>query len=62
MCAIKAEGVCRLVLPGVRICSPFEEGVLHSSMGGLAVHPLGGGLKAAGLKLRGVGTLLSMPP
>ena len=23
-CAIKAEGVCRLVLPGVRKCAPFE--------------------------------------
>ena len=31
--AIKAEGVCRLVLPGVRACSRFDEGMLHFWMG-----------------------------
>ena len=31
---IKAEGVCRWVLAGVRTCSPFEEGILHLRMGG----------------------------
>ena len=25
-CAIKAEGGCRLVLPGVHTCAPFEQG------------------------------------
>ena len=39
--AIKADRVCRLVLAGVRTCSPFEEGLLHSWMGGLYIHPLG---------------------
>ena len=38
--AIKAELLCRLVLP-FRTCSPFKEGLLHSSVGGLVVHPLG---------------------
>ena len=40
-CAIKAEWVCRLVLPGVHTCSPFEEGILHSWKGGLVVYQLG---------------------
>ena len=40
---IKAEPVCRLVLPGARTCSPFEEGILHTWMGGSVVHPLGWG-------------------
>ena len=31
--AIKAEGICRLVLPGVRKCSHFEEGILRVWMG-----------------------------
>ena len=35
---IKAAGVCRLVLPAVRMCSPFEKGILHLWMGA------GGGL------------------
>ena len=30
---MKAEGVCRLLLPGVRTCLPFEEGGLHSLEG-----------------------------
>ena len=38
---IKAEGVRRLVLPGVRTCSPSEEGVLHAWTGGLVVRPRG---------------------
>ena len=33
-CAIKAEGVCRLVLPGVCTSLPSEEGILHSWKGG----------------------------
>ena len=37
---IKAEGVCRLGLPGVRTRAPSEGGTLHSWMGGLVVHPL----------------------
>ena len=37
--AIKAERVCRLVLLGVRACSPFEEGILHAWIG-LVAHPL----------------------
>ena len=42
--AIKAESACRLVLPGVRTCPPFEEGILHLWMGGLVVsHGLGWG-------------------
>ena len=45
MCAIKAERVRRVVLPGVRTCSPFEEGVLR--MDGWVVHALGGGPKGA---------------
>ena len=45
VCAIKDERVCRLVPPGVRTCSPFEEGIRHSWMGVLVVHPLGWGLK-----------------
>ena len=40
--AIEAEGVRRLVLPGVRTCAPFEEGILCLWMGGLAARPLGG--------------------
>ena len=31
---IKTEGVCRLMLPGVRTCAPFEAGILHSCIGG----------------------------
>ena len=46
--AVKAGWVCRLVLPGVPKCSPFEEGILHSWMGGLVVHPLE--VKGAGPK------------
>ena len=42
-CAIKAEWVCRLVLPGVRTCSPFEEGILRVWIRGLVVHPSGWG-------------------
>ena len=37
----KADGVCRLVLLGVRPCAPFEEGILHLCRGGLGAHPLG---------------------
>ena len=39
--AIKAEGVCRLVLRGVRTCAPLEEGGHHARRGGLVAHPLG---------------------
>ena len=42
-CAIEAEGVCRLVRPGVRTCAPFAEGILHSWTGGLGVRRGGGG-------------------
>ena len=48
---IKAEIVCRLVLPDVRACLPVEEGILHSWIGGLVVHPMGWGVKGAGAKL-----------
>ena len=41
--AIKAERVCRLVLPGKRMCAPFEEGILHSWIGGLVANRLGWG-------------------
>ena len=41
--AIKAEGGCRLVLPGVRTCAPFEEPILREWTGALAVHPFGWG-------------------
>ena len=39
--AIKAERECRLVLPCT--CAAFEEGILHSRMGGLGTHPFGWG-------------------
>ena len=32
--AIKAERVCCLVLLGASTCPPFQEGILHSWMGG----------------------------
>ena len=32
--AIRTERVCRLVLPSVSTCSPFEEGILRLRMGG----------------------------
>ena len=38
--AVKAEQVCRLMLPGARTCSPFEEGILHAWIGGLVAHRL----------------------
>ena len=41
--AIKAERVCRSVLPAVRACLLYEEGILHAWMGGLVVPPLGRG-------------------
>ena len=41
VCAINTERVCRLVLPGVRTCSPFGEGVIHVWMGGLGAHTWG---------------------
>ena len=47
--AIKAEGVCRWVVQGVRTRAPFEEGVDGE---GLDVPPLGLGVKGAGSKLR----------
>ena len=43
---IKAEGVCQLVLPGVRKCAPFEEGIpplVGGWVGGWVAHPLGWG-------------------
>ena len=43
--ARKAEGVCRLILPGVRTCLPFEERILHSWIGGLVAHLLHWGLR-----------------
>ena len=39
-CTKKAEGVDRLVLPGVRACAPFEGGILHLGRGGWVAHPL----------------------
>ena len=35
--------VCRFVLPGANMCSPFEEGILPSRIGGVNAHPSGGG-------------------
>ena len=49
--AVKAARVCRLVLPGGRTCLPFEEGILHSSVGGgggVRAHPLGRGWNGRG--------------
>ena len=46
--AIRAERVHRWVLPGVRACAPFEEGILHSWMEGMGVHPLACGVEGAG--------------
>ena len=41
-CAIKVEGVCRLGLPGVRMCLPFEEGILHVwRVGWVSMHWVG---------------------
>ena len=40
---IKAERVCRLVLPGVQTSFPVEEGIVHWWMGGSGAHPLGRG-------------------
>ena len=58
-CAIKAERVCWLVLPGVPTCAPFEEGILHSWIGGLIGHPLRWGMKKEGSeRLREVGRQL----
>ena len=57
--AIKAEGVCRLVLPGVSTCSPFEEGILHMWMGGWVVQQLGWGCRGGFTKgLQGGGGVL----
>ena len=46
-------------LPGARTCALFEEGILHSSMGGLVAHPLGWGVEGAGsikrMRDKGVG-------
>ena len=36
---IKTQGVCRLVVPGVRTCAPFEGGLLHLWTGGGGVGP-----------------------
>ena len=33
-CAIKAERVCRLILPGVHMCSSFKEGILRALLWG----------------------------
>ena len=41
--AIKAEGVCRLVLTGVHMCASFEEEILHLCIGGWVTHQLGWG-------------------
>ena len=57
--ATQAERVCWLILPGVRSCFSFEEGLLHAWMwmwmwiSGLVVHPLSGiewGLNRVGSK------------
>ena len=50
--AIKAQGVCRSVLPGVCTCSPFEEGILHSWIGGLGVVDGWGGCPPIGLGVK----------
>ena len=42
---IKADQVCWLVPPGVLTCSPFEERILHSWMGGLVSGAEEGGFK-----------------
>ena len=40
-CAIEAEGLCRLALPGYTgRARRFEEGILRLWMGGLVAHPL----------------------
>ena len=44
---IKTEGGCRWVLPGVRTCSLFEEGLVDR---GLGCPPVGLGVKRAGSK------------
>ena len=36
-----------MIPPGVRTCSPFEEGILHLWMGGGGVPPVGLGVKRA---------------
>ena len=41
--------MCRLVLPGVRTGSPFEEGILHLGMGGLV--SVGDDMRGMGLTL-----------
>ena len=54
--AIEAETVRRLVLPGVRARSPFEEGILHLWTGGwLSTRWIGG---EGGVFVRDVGSLL----
>ena len=52
----------QLVLPGVRPCSVFEDGMLHLWMGRLVVHPLDWG-KGAGSKKAGspLGTTAPRP-
>ena len=49
--AIKAERVCRLVLPGVPTGSPFEQGILHSWMDRwVGCPPVGLGARRVGSK------------
>ena len=58
-CAIKAEGVCRLVLPGVCMCAPFEEGILHLWNRWVGCPPVGLGVRREGSEnLREVGSQL----
>ena len=47
LCAIEAKWVCRLVLPGVPVCSPSEEGIVGRGVG---CPPVGLGMKGAGSK------------
>ena len=49
-CAIKAEGVCQVVLPGVRTCVRFEEGILYVWRGEVGRPPIGLGAKGVGSK------------
>ena len=50
-----------MVLPGVRMCSPFEEGILYSSIDGSVAHPSGLGEEGGFKTLREVGSLLCFP-
>ena len=56
MCAKKTLRVCRLILPGVRVCSPFEEGILYLWI--IVVACWVGGEEGGFKKMQEVGSLL----